>query len=109
MINKNVKIGIFGLGYVGLPLAIEFGKKFKVIGYDNNIQRINELKNNNDRNKDIKQKDFIKSKNLNFTLELTELSSCNIFIVTVPTPITKSKKPDLTHIKDACKNACMGA
>ena len=64
MLKKNIKIGIIGLGYVGLPLAIEFGKKFKVIGYDQNKSRIKNLKNFIDLNYDIKKEAFEKSKKL---------------------------------------------
>ena len=101
---KNINIGIFGLGYVGLPLAIEFGKKFNVFAYDNNKKRINDLKKNIDKNNDIKKKDFQLSKFIHFTSHLDQLKKCNVFIVAVPTPITKSKKPDLSYIKLACKN-----
>ena len=85
------KIGILGLGYVGLPLAIEFGKKYQVIGYDKKAKRINELKSNCDKNFDINEKEFLKSKKLNFTNNLNHLKLCNIFIITVPTPVTKKK------------------
>ena len=96
------KIGILGLGYVGLPLAIEFGKKYQVIGYDKKAKRINELKYNCDKNLDINEKEFLKSKKLNFTNNLNHLKSCNIFIVTVPTPVTKKNIPDLRYIRNAC-------
>ena len=96
------KIGILGLGYVGLPLAIEFGKKYQVIGYDKKAKRINELKYNCDKNFDINEKEFLKSKKLNFTNNLNHLKSCNIFIVTVPTPVTKKNIPDLRYIRNAC-------
>ena len=85
------KIGILGLGYVGLPLAIEFGKKYQVIGYDKKAKRINELKSYYDKNFDIDKKEFLKSKKLNFTNNLNHIKLCNIFIITVPTPVTKKK------------------
>ena len=96
------KIGILGLGYVGLPLAIEFGKKYQVIGYDKKSKRVNELKSYYDNNFDIDKKEFLKSKKLKFTNSLLQLKSCNIYIVTVPTPITKKKIPDLRYIRNAC-------
>ena len=104
MLKKNINIAIIGLGYVGLPLAIEFGKKFSVYGYDKNNKRIKNLKNYNDLNKDIEKKEFKKSTNLKFTNNLFDIQNCNIFIVTVPTPIKKNKTPDLSFIKEACLN-----
>ncbi len=100
------KIGIIGLGYVGLPLAIEFSKKNLVIGYDNNKKRINSLNKKVDSNNDL-QPDEIrilkKNKNLTFTNNQKSLSSCNIYIVTVPTPVTKDKKPNLNYLISATK------
>ncbi len=102
MTNKKILIGIFGLGYVGLPLAIEFGKKFNVIGYDYNSLRISQLKNKNDTNNDIYKKDFIKAKFLKFTDNYNSLLNCNTYIITVPTPIDKKKNPNLKFIREAC-------
>ena len=104
MLKKNIKIGIIGLGYVGLPLAIEFGKKFKVIGYDQNKSRIKNLKNFIDLNYDIKKEAFEKSKKLLFSDKIEDIATCNTYIVTVPTPILKNKKPDLSYLKKACIN-----
>ena len=104
MLKKNIKIGIIGLGYVGLPLAIEFGKKFKVIGYDQNKSRIKNLKNFIDLNYDIKKEAFEKSKKLLFSDKIDDIAKCNTYIVTVPTPILKNKKPDLSYLKKACIN-----
>ena len=104
MLKKNIKIGIIGLGYVGLPLAIEFGKKFKVIGYDQNKSRIKNLKNFIDLNYDIKKEAFEKSKKLLFSDKIDDIATCNTYIVTVPTPILKNKKPDLSYLKKACIN-----
>ena len=103
MINNNmIRIGIIGLGYVGLPLAIEFGKKFNVVGFDKNPVRIFDLKSSLDKNKDIKKKQFKQSKKLNFSNNLIDLKKCNIYIIAVPTPITSRKKPKLKYIKEAC-------
>lgn len=96
---KNFSVGIVGLGYVGLPLAIEFGKKVNVLGYDNNKQRVSNLKKNKDSNFEIKKSAFKKSKKLKFTYNISELKNCNIFIITLPTPINKNKKPDLSILK----------
>jgi UDP-N-acetyl-D-glucosamine/UDP-N-acetyl-D-galactosamine dehydrogenase len=92
---KNCKIAIIGLGYVGLPLAVEFGKKYSVIGFDINESRIQELSENSDRTHEVTKEDFINSKNLTFSSKVEDLKECNIFIVTVPTPIDSYKKPDL--------------
>ncbi len=101
---KNIRIGILGLGYVGLPLAIEFGKLFDVIGYDTNTQRINNLKKKIDKNKDITKKNFKDAIYLNFTDQVKHLKNCNTYIITVPTPINNSKKPNLNLVKNACKS-----
>ena len=99
--NKNIKIAIIGLGYVGLPLSLEFGKKFRTIGFDISKQRIQSLKNNNDFNKDIELNKLKKSKYLTFTNSEKTIFDCNYFIVTVPTPIFKNNKPNLNSLKSA--------
>ena len=86
----NKRISIIGLGYVGLPLATEFAKKYKVVGYDINIKRIEELKKGIDRTKEIKSKKLLTNNNLFFTNDLNYMKN-SIFILTVPTPITKKK------------------
>ena len=106
MLLKNNNIAVIGLGYVGLPLSIEFGKKYTVIGYDKNIKRINELKSNYDSNDDIAKKDFKKAKKVFFSHNHNSLKNSNIFIITVPTPIKKNKKPDLKFINEACNIIC---
>ena len=100
--KKNLSIAIIGLGYVGLPLAIEFGKKFKTIGYDISKLKIKALSKNIDLNKEFK-KEIINSKFLNFTNEPSNILEYKFKIVAVPTPITKNKKPDLKIIKNASK------
>lgn len=95
---KTKKIGIIGLGYVGLPLAIEFGKTREVVGYDIKESRINELKNNTDFTLEISEEDFKDSIHLNFTSQIEDLNDCQIYIVTVPTPIDRNKKPDLNPL-----------
>ncbi|MDC0940522.1 nucleotide sugar dehydrogenase [Candidatus Pelagibacter sp.] len=101
--DKDLKIAIFGLGYVGLPLALEFAKKRKVIGFDINQKRIKELKLGIDRNLEFAQKDFQSKKKLSFTYYEKDLKSANCYIITVPTPIDKFKNPDLKPLFKATK------
>ena len=98
------KVGILGTGYVGLPLAVIFGEKYEVVAFDINKSRINELKQGYDRNKQIK-KGKLKNKRLLFTNSEVHLKKCNIYIITVPTPIFKNKTPDLRYISNASKLA----
>ena len=94
----SVKIAIIGLGYVGLPLAVEFGKSFTTIGFDINSKRINELKNGHDFTLEVDQNELAEASYLAFTNDINELKNANVYIVTVPTPINKSKQPDLTPL-----------
>jgi len=96
---RNKKIAVIGLGYVGLPLAVEFGKKFEVIGFDINKNRIDLLKKNEDPNLEISKKEFLDSIHLNFSNIVEDIKDCNIYIVTVPTPIDNHKKPNLSALK----------
>ena len=96
--TKNLKLAVIGLGYVGLPLALEFAKKRKVIGFDINKKRINELKSFMDTNLETTKKQFEKSKLIKFTNNRKDLKLANFFIITVPTPINKFKKPDLDFL-----------
>ena len=102
-LDRKIKIGILGMGYVGLPLAIEFSKFFKVVGFDVCSTRINQLIACNDLTKEISNKELKKLKNILFTSESSELKSCNVFIVTVPTPVNKNNQPDLKPLTDATK------
>jgi len=99
---KN-KIAIVGLGYVGLPLAIEFGKKFDTVGYDININRIEELNKGFDSTKEFSKNYINSAKKLKITNKLNKLSDRVIFIITVPTPIYRNKKPDFRNLIDATK------
>ena len=101
MRSDKVKIGIIGLGYVGLPLAVEFGKKFDVVGFDLNQLRIDELTNRIDTTLEIGGPEFDAANKLSFTFSTSELQDCNVFIVTVPTPLDESKQPDLRPLKSA--------
>ena len=95
MIEKDLKIAVIGLGYVGLPLAIEFGKKHHVIGFDVDIARIDELRTGFDRTLEVSSQELIDSHLINFTTDINILNDCNCYIITVPTPIDKYNKPDL--------------
>jgi UDP-N-acetyl-D-galactosamine dehydrogenase len=97
------KIAIIGLGYVGLPLALAFGEKFNTTGFDINKNRIKELQNKNDSNLLSKKQSFYKSKKLKFSSNPQNLRNSNIFIITVPTPVKKNKKPDLSYLYSASK------
>ena len=103
MTIKNKKIAIIGLGYVGLPLAVEFGKKYKTIGFDINKIRIAQLLKGNDITLETTKNAINESKHLKFSSDIDDLEKCNIFIVTVPTPINKFKTPDLSPLLSATK------
>ncbi len=96
--KKNSKIAIIGLGYVGLPLAVEFGKDRPTIGFDTNNERIKELKSGKDLTLEVDTKDILDSHLLEFTSNLNDLKDSKVFIVTVPTPIDSAKRPDLEPI-----------
>ncbi len=100
--KKNKILAIIGLGYVGLPLAVAFSKKFKVIGYDSNKYRILELKKNIDNTGEVTKQQLKNSKKLTITSDQKDISSANIYVITVPTPV-KNKKPDLRNLEDATK------
>ena len=94
-------LAIIGLGYVGLPLAVEFGKTYKVLGFDIFAKRIEELKSGYDRTLEVEESKLKSATNLHFTTNLEDLKEAQIFIVTVPTPIDDYKKPDLTPLQKA--------
>jgi UDP-N-acetyl-D-galactosamine dehydrogenase len=100
---KDFRIGIIGLGYVGLPLAIEFSKYYEVIGLDIDRNRVQELNNDFDRTKEVDIKVLQSKKKLIFTCNSEEIRGCNVFIVTVPTPINQFKSPNLEPLKEASK------
>ncbi|BBQ52397.1 Vi polysaccharide biosynthesis protein VipA/TviB [Aeromonas allosaccharophila] len=95
---KNLSIGIVGLGYVGLPLAVEFGKKYPVVGFDINTIRLVELSKGNDTTLEVEDQELAEAKYLTYSSSLDDLKACNVFIVTVPTPINQHKQPDLTPL-----------
>ena len=102
MILKNYNLAIVGLGYVGLPLAVSFSYKRNTIGFDINEDRIKELRDNLDRTNEVSKKS-LENSNLFLTSSESDLKDCNFFIVTVPTPIDKNKKPDLSYLESASK------
>ena len=101
----ELRIGIIGLGYVGLPLAISFAKKYKVIGFDLDKNRVKYLSNSIDNNLDLQKKELsvLKKKKIVFTHNKNELSKINFYIITVPTPVNTLKKPEFKHLLNASK------
>ena len=101
MTLDNLNIGIIGLGYVGLPLAVEFGKKYNTIGFDINTPRVLELIDGVDSTLECTSSELQSAEYLSYTSELSDIKNCNFYVVTVPTPITDDKTPDLTPLKKA--------
>ena len=101
MLTKNSSIAVIGLGYVGLPLAAEFGKKRRVVGFDTNVKRIIELCACEDYTLEVEPKELQAATFLSFTTNPSDLAACSIFIVTVPTPIDEYKRPDLSPLLNA--------
>lgn len=98
---QDVKLAVVGLGYVGLPLAVEFGKKRSVIGFDINTRRIDALKAGHDHTLEVSDAELVEASHLTYTADRAELGQANVFIVTVPTPIDEYKQPDLTPLVKA--------
>jgi UDP-N-acetyl-D-galactosamine dehydrogenase len=96
---ENRKIAVIGLGYVGLPLAVEFGKVIETIGFDINTLRIQQLKNGKDSTLETEPYELKAATKLSYTTNAADIQDCNIYIVTVPTPIDKDKQPDLTPLE----------
>nr|WP_278357746.1 Vi polysaccharide biosynthesis UDP-N-acetylglucosamine C-6 dehydrogenase TviB [Acinetobacter lwoffii] len=101
---SELKIAIIGLGYVGLPLAVEFGKKVPVVGFDIYQKRIDELKSGKDHTLEVSPKELAQATQLTYSTQLEDLKDCNFFIVTVPTPIDEYKRPDLTPLVKASQS-----
>ena len=93
-----VKIAVIGLGYVGLPLAVEFGKKFATLGFDINKARIAELKSGQDHTLEVSPAELAEATQLTYSADLEDLRQANFYIVTVPTPIDQHRQPDLTPL-----------
>lgn len=98
---ESLKIGIIGLGYVGLPLAVEFGKKFDTLGFDIKTDRVNELRSGQDSTLECSAEELLEAARLSYTDSLDGIKQCNFYIVTVPTPITEENTPDLTPLEKA--------
>lgn len=94
----DIKLAVIGLGYVGLPLAVEFGKRRSVLGFDINQKRVDELRSGQDHTLEVSAQELRAAENLQFTTQASDLKACNCFIVTVPTPIDEHKRPDLTPL-----------
>ena len=100
---QNTKIAIIGLGYVGLPLAVEFGKHYHVTGFDINAKRIKDLKNGVDHTLEVDTPELLSSTKLTFSSNPEDIKNCNVYIVTVPTPIDEHRQPDLGPLRSASK------
>ena len=100
---KDISIAVIGLGYVGLPLSVEFSKKYPVTGFDLSVDRINELKNGYDRTNEIHSKQLKEAKGLSLSSTESSINNANVYIVTVPTPVDKNNTPDLRPLKNASK------
>ncbi len=98
---RQCRIGVIGLGYVGLPLAVEFGRHYETVGFDVNPERIAELSRGRDRTLEVEPRELRAAKRLEFTSDLKKLKRCRVFIVTVPTPIDDHKRPDLVPLERA--------
>ena len=97
----NVKIGMIGLGYVGLPLAVEFGRKYPTVGFDINQHRIDELRAGRDHTLEVSEDELTQASHLTYSCQLADIADCSVYIVTVPTPINEHKQPDLTPLQKA--------
>ncbi|HSB59404.1 MAG TPA: nucleotide sugar dehydrogenase [Methyloceanibacter sp.] len=98
---ENVRVGIIGLGYVGLPLAVYMARHFPVVGFDVKKARVGELAGGLDRTGEVTDEEFAAARTISFTADIEALRDCNFFIVTVPTPIDEAKRPDLTALMRA--------
>lgn len=100
---NETRIGIIGLGYVGLPLAVEFGKQYPTIGFDINSARIEELRSGKDSTLEVEPELLSQASQLSFTSDIEQIKACSVYIVTVPTPIDNFKRPDLTPLESASR------
>jgi len=100
---NDARIGVIGLGYVGLPLAVEFGKRYPTVGFDIKPERVAELEAGNDSTLETSPEDLAAAKQLTYTSDQEALRDCNVYIVTVPTPVARDKRPLLTPLKSASR------
>jgi UDP-N-acetyl-D-galactosamine dehydrogenase len=98
---SQIKLAVIGLGYVGLPLAVEFGKKYQTLGFDINTVRLAELQRGHDSTLEVESEELAAAIQLSYSSSLNDLRACNVFIITVPTPINEHKQPDLTPLLKA--------
>ena len=103
MKTKDTRIAVIGLGYVGLPLAVEFGKRYLTIGFDVNRSRITALISGSDSTLEVDKAALESATHLSYTTDVDKLKTCNIYIVTVPTPIDINKRPDLSPLEKRVK------
>jgi UDP-N-acetyl-D-mannosaminuronate dehydrogenase len=96
---RGCRIGVVGLGYVGLPLAVEFGKHFDTVGFDIKANRIAELKKGRDSTLECSTAELKEARKLKYSTNLKDLAKCRVFIITVPTPIDRYNRPDLTPLE----------
>ncbi len=101
---SNVQIAIVGLGYVGLPLAIEFGRRYPTIGFDTNSGRIDSLRQGHDTTLEATAEEILQASQLSFSDNMEDIADCNVYIVAVPTPIDGLKQPDLTLLRRATQS-----
>src|SRR3981081_4604132 len=106
--RRKSRIGVGGLGYVGLPLAVEFGKQYESIGFDVNPKRVAQLRRGRDLTLELPRAELKAAHLLSFTTDLDRLRRCQVFIVTVPTPIDDYKQPDLGPLRRARESAGAG-
>src|SRR6185436_3619048 len=95
---ERARLAIIGLGYVGLPLAVAFGRRFPTVGFDINRGRIAELERGEDHTREVDGEELRRAEHLSFTADPNALAECNVFIATVPTPVDEHKRPDLTPL-----------
>ncbi len=100
----HTRLGIIGLGYVGLPLAVEFGRRYPTLGFDINADRVASLKQGHDATLEVSAQELAQATQLDYTATLSDLARCNVYVVTVPTPIDQYKRPDLTPLEKASES-----
>src|SRR5262249_17203022 len=100
----DARVAVVGLGYVGLPLAVEFGRHFRTRGFDINAARVGELERGHDATLEVSKEELEASQGLSFTTRVDDIRDCNVYIVTVPTPIDAYKRPEMSALRAASKS-----